>query len=271
VPYNNIIDRGKADGLIPTEYSTQILKSAIQQSAALSLCRNVQMSAAQQRIPVLSVLPRAYWVQGDTGLKQTSDAAWEGVFLNAEELASITPVPESVIMDADFDIFGELREPIAQSIAEKLDAAIFSGVEKPASWPEALITAATTAGNAIQATSTAAEGGVVNDLARLLAVVDNNGYEPTGYAGNRSLKPLLRSARTTTGESLSGAGDNFTTKRAWALPITYAVSGTMGPTLGITGEWTDSIIGIRQDLTFKVLSEAVLQDDTGAITLNTAQ
>ena len=58
------------------------------------------MSTSQQRMPVLSVLPESYWVQGDTGLKQTTSAAWEGVFLNAEELASITPIPEAVLNDS---------------------------------------------------------------------------------------------------------------------------------------------------------------------------
>jgi HK97 family phage major capsid protein len=271
VAYNDIISRAQADALIPQEFSDQIVKATIQQSAALQLCRRVTMSAAQQRIPVLSVLPRAYWVAGDTGLKQTSDAAWQGIYLSAEEIASITPVPESVIADASFDIFGTLRDPIGQSIAEKLDAAIFSGTEKPASWPQALIPGATAAGNAVVADATAAEGAVIGDLADLLAAVEADGYEPTGYAANRTLKPLLRSARSTTGESLAGAGDNFTTSQAWALPIAYAVAGTMGTALALTGEWADAVIGVRQDVTYKILDQAVLQDDQGNITLNLAQ
>jgi len=45
------------------------------------------------RRPVLSVLPVAYWVDGDVGLKQTSAAAWEGVDLIAEEIVAIVPIP----------------------------------------------------------------------------------------------------------------------------------------------------------------------------------
>jgi hypothetical protein len=50
---------------------------------------------------VLSALPVAYWVNGDTGLKQTTDAAWAGLMLEAEEIATILPVPEAVVDDAE--------------------------------------------------------------------------------------------------------------------------------------------------------------------------
>jgi HK97 family phage major capsid protein len=57
------------------------------------------------------------------------------------------PVPEAVLNEADFDLWSELRDPIAQAFAAKLDAAVFTGTEKPASWPKAIIPAAVTAGN----------------------------------------------------------------------------------------------------------------------------
>ena len=116
------------------------------------------MSAKTKTMPVLSALPVAYWVNGDTGLKQTSEAAWAGIELNAEELATIIPVPEAVLDDADFDIWGELRGPIAEAVALKLDQAVFAGVDKPASWPAAIIPAAQAAGNVELIDSTPAPG-----------------------------------------------------------------------------------------------------------------
>ena len=60
--YNTSIDRTGASALIPIEYATSIIKSTVQQSAALQLCRRATMSSGQQRMPVLSVLPESYWV-----------------------------------------------------------------------------------------------------------------------------------------------------------------------------------------------------------------
>jgi HK97 family phage major capsid protein len=271
MPYNSLIDRSDAGGLIPTEYSNEIVTATVQESAALRLCRRVAMATGQQRVPVLSTLPQSFWVQGDTGLKQTTEAAWSGVFLNAEEIATIVPVPEAVIADASFDIWTELKIPIAQSIAVLIDAAVFSGTNAPATWPQAIVPAATAAGNTVDAVSTAAEGGVVNDLANLLGIVEADGYEAGAFAASRSLRPLLRSARSSTGELLSAQGDNFTLDRIWGVDIAYAVATSMGSTLAIAGEWSDAIIGVRQDLTYKLLDQAVFQDGTGAITLNLAQ
>jgi hypothetical protein len=67
VPYNSLIDRAAADALIPVEYSDQMITATIRQSDALRLCRGVTMASGQQRVPVLGLLPQAYWVRGDTG------------------------------------------------------------------------------------------------------------------------------------------------------------------------------------------------------------
>jgi Phage capsid family len=87
-----------------------------------------------------------YWVSGDTGLKQTSEAAWAGVTLTAEEIACIVPILEAVIDDASFDVWAELRPALAEAIAQTLDAAAIGGINKPTSWPAAVVPAAIAAG-----------------------------------------------------------------------------------------------------------------------------
>ena len=105
------------------------------------------MSTKLYEQPVLSALVTAYWVGGDMGLKQTSAAAWEGVKLTAEEIAVIVPVPIAVFDDAQVNLFAELRPEIAAAIARKLDAAVLTGADKPASWPTSIVPGAVAAGN----------------------------------------------------------------------------------------------------------------------------
>src|SRR5262245_31625212 len=141
MPYNNIISRADADALIPEEVAAEVIQLATAQSAALTLCRTVPMSSKIKKQPVLSALPVAYFVNGDTGLKQTTEAAWSGLTLEAEEIASIVPVPEAVVDDADTDVWAQLRPGLAEAVGATLDAAVFSGTGKPTTWPEAIVPA----------------------------------------------------------------------------------------------------------------------------------
>src|SRR5690606_17929140 len=110
MPVSGFIGRSGAQALMPEEVTREILQGMVQQSSVMQLAtRAPNMSRAQRTIPVLSVLPEAYFVSGDTGLKNTSKQAWEKKFLNAEELAVIVPIPEAVLDDAGYDIWGEVR------------------------------------------------------------------------------------------------------------------------------------------------------------------
>ena len=72
MPYNDVTGRTDAAPLIPEEVQRQIVQDTVQQSAALQLFRRVNMSSKAYRMPVLSALPTAYFVNGDTGRKQTT-------------------------------------------------------------------------------------------------------------------------------------------------------------------------------------------------------
>jgi hypothetical protein len=84
--FTSLITRQDASPLIPVGEAQEIIKLATTQSAALNLFRRVNMSSKVTTQPVLSALSGAYWVNGDTGLKQTGDMAWQGIDLTAEEI-----------------------------------------------------------------------------------------------------------------------------------------------------------------------------------------
>jgi HK97 family phage major capsid protein len=268
MPYNSLVDRPSAAALIPEDYSHSILQHVIQESAALSLFRHVPMSRAQLRMPAESALPTAYFVSGDTGLKQTTQEAWANVFLNAEELAVIVPVPESVLDDVDFDLWGMIEPQVAESLGRALDAAVFFGTNIPASWPQAIVPAAVAAGNvAVAGTNTPAQGGVVGDMSDLMTAVEKDGYDVSAFIASRVLRGALRQARGTTGEQLAegnGTDAEQAATQVYGVPITYPMRG-MWPTAVSTarvigGDFSRGMLGVRQDLTWKILDQAVITD-----------
>jgi HK97 family phage major capsid protein len=269
VLYDNIISRTDAGALLPAEAASEVIKAATAESAALTLCRRAQLSTKVYSQPVLAALPVAYWVSGDTGLKQTTEAAWQGVDLTAEEIACIVPIPEAVLDDSSFDVWGELRDPLAEAVAQVLDAAVFGGINKPASWPQAIVPAALAAGNGVElGTSTPAQGGVVGDIDSAFDVVEADGHTVTGIAAVAAMKGLLRKARDPNGQRLVDPAS----PTLEGVPLSYLLPGTVpATTRAIVGDFSLAIVGVRQDIAYKVLDQAVLSDDTGKVIFNLAQ
>lgn len=274
----NIIARADAAADVAAQSPARILKGAEDISVALSLFGKIPMGRRQERIRVESALPLAYWVSGDTGVKQTTKGAWADKLIIAEEIATIVPVPINVIEDADIDLFGWIQPRASEAIARTLDAAVLFGINAPGTFPAGLVAAAIAATNTV-ALGTAAQGagGVAEDINQLFGKVEDEGYDVNGVAALRTIRKNLRGARSTQGVQLAefGANGNF----VLGHPVVYGARG-LWPT-GLTahtnpkmlvGDFDQAILGVRKDITVDVLKEAVIQDPaTGAIVYNFAQ
>lgn len=275
MPYNNIISRTNAQALIPENVTNDLLTGLVNESAALTMFRQVRMSTNQTRMPVLAALPTAYFVNGDTGLKQTTEVAWSNKFLNVEELAAIVPIPENVLDDASFDVWGNVMPLLQNAIGRAVDAAIFFGVNKPASWANAIVTDAVTAGNTVnRGTATDAKGGLSSDLSDAFATVEADGFDVNGLIANTKYRGLLRNARDTQGRqlltdngSVYGVDVRYPMRGLWPAVTTTGARNVEA----ILGDFTNGILGIRSDISYKVLDQAVIQDNTGAIIYNLPQ
>lgn len=272
MPYNNVISRTDAAATIPEETSQAMIESLSNESAAMALFPQIPMSTAQTRFPVLAALPVAYFVNGDTGLKQTTEINWANKYINVEELAAIVPIPDNVIDDSSFDVWGTVRPLLEQAIGRAIDAAIFFGTNKPASWPTDLATAAIAAGNTrVRGTAAAAIGGLAEDFNQLMLKIEEDGFDPTGFVGRRRFKSLLRGARATDGQMLA----DLTGMTIHGAPLRIAMDGQWSNSVSMpelfVGDFRQGILGVRKDFTYKLLDQAVITDNTGAIIYNLPQ
>lgn len=273
MPYDSITNRTDTSALMPEEVSNAWISKATEQSAAMSLFRRIPVARAQTRFPVLSALPLAYFVTGDTGLKQTTEVAWNNKFLNVEEIAVIVPVPDSVAADAEQDVWDEIEPLAVEAMARVLDNAIFFGVNAPASWPTNIRAAAVAAGNNYEyGTSNAAAGLAYGDVDELHSLVEADGYDIDGWVANRTFRSALRRARATDGQRLDQGRTNSRITELDGAPIVYPMKGLWpANTMAFGGDWSQYVLGVRQDITMKMLDQAVIQDNTGAIVYNLAQ
>lgn len=281
MPYNSLTSRTDVAPLIPEEVSNIMLGKATEQSAALNLFRRIPVQANQVRFPVLTALPMAYWVAGDTGLKQTTELGWSNKYLNIEEIATILPVPDNVIDDLSQDIWDEAMPLLTEAFARVLDSAIFFGTNAPASFPTNVIAAAAAAGNFVNAgTSTAAQGGFLGDVDALYGKIETDGFEVDGFLASLAARPLLRSARDTTGQRLDAGRIGSDLRSLDGYPVTYPMRGLWPASGGVgvdgvallAGAWRENfVIGVRRDISLKVLDQAVITDNAGNIVYNLPQ
>jgi HK97 family phage major capsid protein len=276
IAYNNLTSRTDAAALVPEEVSKEMLGKATDDSAVLSLFKRLNVGRAQVRFPVLSALPVAYWVSGDTGLKQTTEINWTNKYLNIEEIAVIMPVPDNVLADVDANIWDEAEPLLREAFARTLDTAVFFGTNAPSSFPTNIHSAAVAAGSTVTVgANAAAAGGYYGDIDDLYGKVEGDGFEVTGWAAATAARAKFRKARDTQGRKLDEQRLSGTLTTLDGLPIAYSMKGLWPTTTGspqlFGGDWSQFVVGVRQDITMKILTEAVIQDNTGAIIYNLAQ
>ena len=258
----NIVNRTDLSGLIPEPVTREIIQGVTEGSAVLQMGRRLpNMTSKTQTMNVLDMLPTAYFVNGDTGMKQTTKMKWDKKKIYAEEIAVIVPIPEAVLDDADYDIWGEVRPRLVEAFGKVIDGAILFGTNKPTSWRDSVLETCTKAGSVVAATpyiydDLLAEGGVI-------AKVEESGYLVNGIMSAIQMRAKLRGLKDLNGNPI------FKTDMQGATP--YALDGSpmyfprngafdTSKALMFAGDWSELVYSIRQDITFKIFDQGVVQD-----------
>ena len=272
----NITSRADAEAIIREQVISTIFQDAPKQSTFMSLARKLpNMTSNQTRMRVLDFLPTAYWVDGDTGMKQTTRQAWDNVFIEAAELAVIVPIPEAVLDDAEFDIFGEITPRVNEAIGQRVDSAIIFGVNRPRNWQNDILTLARQDGNNVAVgyrphhyNLLLGEGGVISK-------VEEDGYMATGALAAMTMRAKLRGIRSTDGSLIFKSDMQGSTNYALdGAPMYFPQNGAYDSTIAqlIVGDFKQAVYSIRQDVTVKILDQGVIQDPvTKEIEYNLAQ
>lgn len=271
----SIIDRTGAESLIPVQESNEIIQGVVTQSAVLSRGRKLaNMTSSQYKMPVLDMLPVAYFVNGDTGKKQTTKQAWDKKFITAEEIAVIVPIPESVLDDSDYDIWGEVKPRIIEAFGAKIDGAVLFGTDKPSSWRNSVVDTATTAGAVVTLGTDDNLYDVLMGEDGVIAKVENSGYFVNGHMADISMRAKLRGLKDTTGQPIFKS--DMQTATSYSLDgsaMTFPDNGAFekDKALMISGDFRQLVYSIRQDITFKLFTEGVVQNPDGTIAYNLMQ
>lgn len=269
----SIIDRSGAESLIPEQHAREIIQGVVTESVVLRMGRRLpNMSSNKYCMPVLDMLPMAYFVNGDSGQKKTTNMQWDKKYITAEEIAVIVPIPEAVIDDAEYDIWGEVRPRVQEAFGKVIDGAVLFGVEKPSSWRSDIVSTATKAGSVTTLTSDLYED--IMGETGTIAKVEQSGYFVNGNIADISMRARLRGMKDTTGQPLFKSDMQGTTNYTLdGAPMHFPNNGVFDKTkaLMISGDFSQLVYSMRQDITFKLFTEGVVQNTDGSIAYNLMQ
>ena len=259
------ITKQDVEELIDTQVANEIFEGVVRESKALQVMNRLpNMTSDKTKLRVLDTLPVAYFVDESTnnGRKNITKLAWDKKMINAEELAVIVPIKENLLNDSSIDIWAQVKPRLIEALGRKIDDAIFNGNGKPAGWRNGLIPSILSAGAQVT------EGtDFYSDINDAMVKVEESGYNVTGAIGGVGLKGKFRMLVDKNGQPIKGTEIDELSK-------VFVDNGTWDKTTAtmIVGDFKQAVYAIRQDVTYKVLDQAVIQDpSTGDILYNLAQ
>jgi hypothetical protein len=97
--------------------------------------------------------------------------------------------------------------------------------------------------------------------------VETSGGVPNGIAASTKIGGALRAAYRTA----NALPDQAPASQIYGWPVTVVREWDSTKGDALVGDWNYLLVGVREDITFDMSSEAILQDNTGAIIANSFQ
>ena len=177
-------------GFVPVEQATEIIKMVTRGSSVLRMAKVEEMKHEKKKFNVLTDGPGAYWV-GEGERIKTSGATWIHPEIEAKKLAVIIPVTKEKLEDPTISVFEELKPEIAEAFYRAIDAACIFGTNSPFK---------TNIMNAIDSKHMVVTDNTNIDIAisDAMSMIEENGYDPSGFIGRIGVKNMLRNCVTQT-------------------------------------------------------------------------
>lgn len=289
--FNDVVNRAGTEALMPEDASREIIKNISEGSTVTRLARRLpNMTRAQRRMPILSVLPSVEfvgeagradnpWPQTYSEIKPTTSMSWANKYIYAEEMAVIVVVPETVLEDSEYDVWGEIQPEIIAAIGAKIDSSILfgvTGINVPSQWPNGLMTQMPAA-HKIADTFGADLYEAIMGVGGVISKVEEDGFFVNGHIARLKMRAALRGLRSAVELQPIFVQDmhSATPYSLDGTRLEFPVNGAMEQLAAdmISGDWNQLVWAMRKDITLKVLTEGVITDNASprAILHNLAQ
>lgn len=280
--YNNYMDRDNDVGaLIPDEVEKEIFQAVPETSFVMRMARRLRdMSTHEKDLRVVDGLATAYFAgattaaSGDKARLQTSEISFAKKTIKAAKLGVIIPIPEDVLDDQEYDMWGEVKPQVIEALGAAFDKAVLYGTDAPNDWPTCLVNGATAAGNSVSLAACTDLYDAVLSENGVIAKIENSGYMVNGHIAYMGMRSRMRGARDSNGHPLFTSDPGSATRYAFdGETVWFPKNGSVNPStsLDVMGDWSQLVYSMRKGVTFKMLDQAPIYNNAGELQFNLAQ
>ena len=252
------ISTNRTNITLPTEVSSEILQKTQEQSAVMSLARQIQLPGRGLTIPVITSDPEANWVD-ETAAKPVSNPGLNTKIMQAYKLAVIVPFSDEFARDMGA-LYDALVARLPLALAAKFDATVFHGTAPGSNFD----TLASVAAQSISGTGNS----VYKALVAADTAIATAGGILNGFALSPQAKGELLGAVDSTGRPLfvNSVADGVV-PRLIGAPAHYAKaaykdgtsgSGATPDVIGFAGDWTQALYGTVEGIKIDMSNQASL-------------
>ena len=243
------ISTNRTNIALPTEVSSEILAKTQEDSAVMTLARQIALPGRGLTIPVITGDPEASWVD-ETDPKPISNPGLSTKIMQAYKLAVIVPFSNEFRRD-DAALYDALVDRLPLALASKFDATVFHGTAPGSNFDTFASVTAQSFGTDEYAALVAADsdiavhGGTLNGFVlspqgrgALLAAVDGN------------QRPLF----------INNVEDGAI-PRLFGAPVELSKAAYLNDTtdvLGFAGDWSEAMYGTVEGVQIDISDQATL-------------
>ena len=250
-------------GMFAPEEAGMILEQTQQQSALMTLGKVRTTKLAGATIPVITGKPNAKFV-AEGAVKPPTDATVTVKQLSLKKIVAVTGLSqELLIQDTGNELSDEIKADCAEAIALAIDSAGFHGISAPGSGtrdnPFGFYVDQTAN---VQDVSNASSEGLYADMMKANTLLISGStpqfpIRPNGWAFDQRLSAMLYAAEDSQKRPLWQNGVETLAGKPIATSTTI-YDDTVNNTVGYLGDWTGVVVGVADQIPFKLDSSGTI-------------
>ena len=244
---------------LPVDVSNEIIAKMQEESAVMTLARQITLPGRGAAVNVITADPEAAWV-GETAAKPVSNPGLETKIMRAYKLAVIVPFSNEFRRDVA-SLYDAIVERLPRALGAKFDATVFGAIQAPGTDFDTFASATAQdigtdayAGLVAADADIAAHGGIMNGVVLapqgksiLLGATDDNKRPLFINSVAEGAIPMVLGARTVTSKGAYKAGTPNE--------------------VGVVGDWTQAVYGTVEGVKIDYSADATLVSGNTTINL----